>query len=252
MSDPYQVLGVSRDASDEEVKKAFRTLARKYHPDANINNPHKEEAEEKFKEVEAAYQQIMYERQHPYASGAYDGGSAGSQGQQSYGGSSYGSGYGDFGDFWNEFFGGGFAGGFGGGQGQAGQSGAQDEESIHLQAAINYLNSRHYKEALQVLQSMKRKDAQWYYCAAIANNGLGNNVLALQYARTAAQMDPSNSSYQDLVNQLQYGSSWYGQRSETYTPSGSQTVNWCVRSCLFTALCYFCGGGYYCGPVICC
>lgn len=68
MSDPYQVLGVDRNASDEEVKKAYRELARKYHPDANINNPNKAQAEEKFKEVQAAYQQIMYERQHPYAS----------------------------------------------------------------------------------------------------------------------------------------------------------------------------------------
>lgn len=51
MSDPYQVLGVSRDAGDEEIKKAYRTLSRQYHPDANINNPHKELAEEKFKQI---------------------------------------------------------------------------------------------------------------------------------------------------------------------------------------------------------
>ena len=56
MMDPYQVLGVSRSASDEEIKKAYRSLSRKYHPDANINNPHKDEAEEKFKEVNEAYQ----------------------------------------------------------------------------------------------------------------------------------------------------------------------------------------------------
>ena len=49
MTDPYKVLGVSRDASDDEVKKAYRTLSRKYHPDANINNPNKDQAEEMFK-----------------------------------------------------------------------------------------------------------------------------------------------------------------------------------------------------------
>ena len=64
MFDPYSVLGVSRDASDEEIKKAYRKLSRKYHPDANINNPNKEQAEEKFKEVQQAYEQIMKEKEY--------------------------------------------------------------------------------------------------------------------------------------------------------------------------------------------
>ena len=59
MSDPYSILGVDRNATDEDVKKAYRKLSRQYHPDANINNPKKDEAEAKFKEVQQAYQQIM-------------------------------------------------------------------------------------------------------------------------------------------------------------------------------------------------
>ena len=59
MQDPYSILGVSRNASDEEIKKAYRKLSRIYHPDANINNPNKDQAEAKFKEIQQAYQQIM-------------------------------------------------------------------------------------------------------------------------------------------------------------------------------------------------
>ena len=62
MSDPYKVLGIERDATDEEIKKAYRSLSKKYHPDANINNPNKDKAEEMFKLVQEAYQQIIYER----------------------------------------------------------------------------------------------------------------------------------------------------------------------------------------------
>ena len=87
MTDPYQILGVSRSATDEEIKKAYRTLSRKYHPDANINNPNKAEAEAKFKEIQQAYQLVMKERSgggNTYGSAGYGQRSYGQQG--SYGG----------------------------------------------------------------------------------------------------------------------------------------------------------------------
>ena len=59
---PYEVLGVSPSASDDEIKKAYRELSRKYHPDANINNPLADLAAEKFKEVQEAYDTIMRDR----------------------------------------------------------------------------------------------------------------------------------------------------------------------------------------------
>ena len=59
MTDPYSVLGIQPDASDDEVKRAYRDLSRKYHPDSYNDNPLAELAEEKFKEVQDAYRQIM-------------------------------------------------------------------------------------------------------------------------------------------------------------------------------------------------
>jgi len=63
MLDPYRVLGVSRDASLDDIKKAYRKLSRQYHPDANINNPNGEQAEEKFKQIQEAYNQIVAQRE---------------------------------------------------------------------------------------------------------------------------------------------------------------------------------------------
>lgn len=62
MNDPYQVLGVKPDASDEEIKRAYRELARKYHPDNYQNNPLSDLAEEKMKEINEAYDAILKQR----------------------------------------------------------------------------------------------------------------------------------------------------------------------------------------------
>ena len=255
MSDPYKVLGVSRDATAEEINKAYRQLSRKYHPDANINNPNKDKAEEMFKLVQEAYEQIMYERQHPYASSGYGTSGYGSQGGGfgsgqggSYGGQQAGwDDFGGFGDFWN-MFGGAFGAGFGGQDaGHTGHGYSEDESMVHLRAAQNYIQSGHYREALNVLSGISDRTAQWYYLSAIANAGLGNNVIALEHARQAAQMEPDNMTYSRLVQQLQSGGSWYESRQTTYGTPVS-TGSWCLRLCLLNlCLNIMCGGGgIYC------
>ena len=113
MTDPYQVLGVSPTASDDEVKKAYRTLCKKYHPDANVGKPDAAQAEKRFMEVQQAYEEIMHRRQGggARAGSGYNGG--GQQQRSPYGGyGGYGQG-GYYDDPFESFFGGGYAGGYG-------------------------------------------------------------------------------------------------------------------------------------------
>ncbi len=85
MKDPYQVLGVSPTASDQEIKKAYRDLARKYHPDSYVDNPLAELAQEKMKEINEAYDTIMKNRASgntgSYSGSSYSGSSSYSGGQ---------------------------------------------------------------------------------------------------------------------------------------------------------------------------
>lgn len=248
MSDPYKVLGVERDATDDEIKKAYRTLSKKYHPDANINNPNKDKAEEMFKLVQEAYQQIIYERQHPYSSaGSGYGGAGGSSSGSGYSGGGYGpQNGGQFYTSWEDFFNDFFAGAYGGQYQQSHNSGMSSDYERYMNAAASYINNRRYNEALNVLNNVQDHSALWYYYSAIANAGLGNHAQALEHAQTAASMEPNNYSYQNLVTQLSGGSYRYQQRQNNYVQT-YDTGQWCIRLCLLNAflnLC--CGGRFFC------
>lgn len=233
ISDPYKVLGVSRDVSDEELKKAYRKLSRKYHPDANVNNPNKAVTDEKFKDIQQAYDMIVKEREYgPGYSQSYGQGSQGQTGQ-------YGQ-YGDFGGGFGGFGGFGDFGGFGGYRQQ--QTGGSQHDS-YMQAAANYINSGHYQEAINVLNSVTDRNAMWYYYSAIANYGLGNNVKAAEYAKKASSMEPDNAQYRQLVRQIESGGQWYGNMGSPYGNPGAGMDSSCIKCCAINLLCNCCLSG---------
>ncbi len=219
MNNPYDVLGVSESASDDEIKKAYRKLSRKYHPDANINNPNKLQAEEKFKEVQQAYQQIMDIRS----------GKAGS----------YGTGYGNSGSgSTNPFDDFGF-GGFGGFNQRQRTASNQTADEKYLTAAYDYIRTGYYEQALNVLMQVETRNARWYFLSAIANLNVGNNIIAEQHAAQAVNMEPDNMEYRALYSQIQQGATRYTQRSEPY--GGMQmSGDPCMQCCMANLLCNCC------------
>lgn len=229
MQDPYRVLGVSPNASEDEIKKAYRSLAKKYHPDLNGGS---KEAEVKMKEVNEAYSQAMKMRREGTNTGS-------SYGGNSYGGYGNAGGYG-YGGYSNSGYGGTY-GNYGGYGYQQSQGGATRDPL--LSAARNYVKAGHYSEALNVLGGIKERSAEWYYLSGEANLGVGNRVAALNYARQACSMDPNNFEYQALLARLEGRSAGYNNAG-----SGFNNVHMLCRSpltlcCLTSLLCNCCCGG---------
>lgn len=198
IANPYEVLGVSPSASNDEVKRAYREMSRKYHPDSYVDNPLSGLAEEKFKEIQEAYDQIMKEREGGF-SGSYTGGQ-----QQSYSGGS--------------------------------------QETVELQAARNYINTRRFREALNVLSNIPNRNAMWYYYSSIANMGLGNNLVAVDHAKQAAAMEPNNMEYVNYANQLQFRGQRYQNTGYGYSRPSYGTGNLCCDLWCADTLCECMGG----------
>jgi len=212
MNDPYQVLGVSETATDDEIKRAYRDLARKYHPDNYQNNPLADLAQEKMKEINAAYEQITKMR-----SGGGRGNPAGGY-TRSYGGYQQSGGY---------------------------QTYGQSNSSV-LQQVRMAINSGNLSRAEALLAAYSDHNAEWNYLRGVICYRRGWMDEAKRYYETACQMDPGNAEYRQALNYMEHGT------RQAYHPQGTVFgTDVCVGNPCLTACCLYslCNGGGY---IFCC
>ena len=199
MRDPYQVLGVPSTATDEEVKKAYRDLARKYHPDNYHDNPLADLAQERMKEINEAYETVQSQRKAARSGGYSAGGQSYSQ--------SYGQSYG-------------YQGGY-----------ASRYQRVRMAISQGDLNL-----AEELLNAQSDHDAEWNFLKGAVCYRRGWLDEARQYYQTAVQMDPDNAEYQRALDVAEGRGGYRPNGYSTMTTTSCGNAD-CLRLCGATLCC---------------
>ena len=203
MRDPYSVLGVKPDASDQEIKKAYRELARKYHPDNYQNNPLADLAEEKMKEVNLAYEAIQKQRSGG-GGGGYSQSSSSSSGGYQYG-------------YQQQSYGG--------------------TNNPTFNRVRNLINMGDLNSAERLLQEVPQTSGEWYCLMGSSAYRRGWLDEAMQNYNLAVQMEPGNPEYRQALNMMQRG----GQAYRPYGNSGGMdSLDCCTTMLCLNCLCGGC------------
>ena len=180
VNDPYEVLGVSRGASQEEIKEAYRELVKKYHPDKYQGNPLADLAEEKLQEVNEAYDMLTKN------AGSYS--SYHRPEQQTYG------------NYQNRS-----SGGYSGGSSGSYSGSLRDVRSA--------LDRNDLYRAEQMLINNPDHNAEWFFLSGVLSYKKGFIQDGVQNIQRAVNMDPGNPEYQSILNQVRSAGSLYQRRS---------------------------------------
>ena len=203
MTDPYEVLNIPSTATDEEVKKAYRDLARKYHPDNYHDNPLADLAQEKMKEINAAYHTIQQER-----------------GNRGGGGASYAQQ------------------GCGCDQSQQRTAGNPAFQQVRMAVNRNDLGM-----AEQLLDRMGERGGEWNFLKGTICYRRGWVDEARRYYQTACQMEPGNPEFRQALNFVENNQAGYRPEGYEVFSSGCGGDNMCGRLACTYLLCNLCGCG---------
>ena len=236
--DPYQVLGVPRDATEEQVKATYRELAKKYHPDNYADSPLADVANEKMQEVNAAYDAVLKDLKNRAS------GSSGPSGgyRQGYGGyqQGYQSGGGYQGGYRQQQYRQGYQGGYGG-------FGGFGSNFTDVRRMIQQSRLVEAEELLDGTPSASR-DGEWHYLKGTICYQRGWLDEARSHFSAACQMSPGNPEYRAALNRMSwqgqggYGAPGHGYRQSAGTGSGMDACN-CCGNLLIADCCCECMGG---------
>lgn len=168
MKNPYEILGIREGATVEEIKMAYKKLARKYHPDQYANNPLSDLAAEKMKEINEAYNYLMKNKESTYRS-------------------KYSNNWSN--DTYN-----------------------YDKIYAEIRSKINMGNIH---ESEELLESIRDRDAEWYFLKGIVLLRKGWYDQAYQYIKHAVNLEPGNSEYRSVLNNI-------AMRNRGYRDVGSE------------------------------
>lgn len=214
MKDPYQVLGVPQSATDEEIKTAYRNLARKYHPDKYRDSDLADLAGEKMKEINEAYDEIKKQRAAGSGTGAGPG-STGGYGPRPGGQGAY-TGY---------------------------RTDRTYTSSELFGMARQLINAGRIAEAEQILSTIpeSQKSAEWYFLMGWVALGRQHFVDAQQFFDHACGLDPENREYREaqmrLREQMQTGNAGNADANDGCSLCHLCTGLLCLNLCCDTRHC---------------
>lgn len=203
MGSSYEVLGIREGASEEEIKTAYKKLAKKYHPDRYLDNPLSDLAEEKFKEINVAYDQLIKNNRNSNQS---YGQSQNNNQQNSYNRSSSQSG------------------------------------NISFQRIRQMIQARQFREADRMLNEISNRNGEWHFLKGINAMNTGQFQKGYDHLRNAVQLEPNNLEYRQAYDQIQRRSTGYRNMSNSRGYSQVNTCDCCTNLICADCLCEMLGG----------
>ena len=187
MNNPYDILGITPSASNEEVKQAYRALAKKYHPDNYIDSPVADVAERKMQDINWAYDEILKQRAKQYTSSTTNNSNSNSyNSNNSY---SYGS---------------------------------QNQGTNRYSNIRTMINNGEINSAEQLLNSVRNdeRNAEWYFLKGCVFTRRGYIFDAIKYIDVACTMEPNNQEYRTMRENLRAQSNNYGSQPQPASSGG--------------------------------